>query len=630
MGRLVAEVVTRFIETACAINLCTVEQMIAYCVPNKTYTVKKETHNPNVRYDYDYYDEQSFDMTVEENESDLVETSYYTECCLLKTNDIRIRSKIPFNCNIRDVVLQDMHPTFKDTQSAIMFMISDERSPITSLLRKYRTVEKIQPNYRILNMFMHLRHENVFDAEKNDPYYLANKNGMHTDPNWLDKITYGNQFLDGNYRSDALGNNKFTPMEDTLNHVYSMYCCEGLKTNEELANHIIEVANVMTGIIEQYKTGSEGCVCNWEMMRDILAVFGEILTRAILKLYDNNSKVFTISDTMDDTAGPSYMYTESFNMFMEEAGPSIKVDSNKTGIAKAWGNAKALVAKFIRWIQDVFSKTPEKFLKKYSEQIEWVKNNPELNQKIENALNSGFTVNLTNYTKFDVKIDAMKSIKSKEVIEELINENKPFTANDIIKGIISKIPNVEGLGDLANGPDQKGNLKEYCDNLINYFLYGTPKPSPLPNGPMKGETWRDIYTNIIQSPDGVKTAVDYLKGDMDTASKLLQTKINSQNNNQTNTQTNNNPPTTPPAQQGGNNGQQGEQQKPQELTVDWQKNFIEFTNVTKMLHMGIINAIDNKFYMTNYKLYRDIVSAYNNQYSENQGAPEAKTGEQQT
>ena len=847
--KLVAEVITRFIETACAINLSTVEQMIAYCVPNKSYTIKKEIHNPNKRYDYDYYDEEafeysevdddyfeesvdltqfkpifinlsvggdnivsnsirkatgeiyshssiSFDINMDKmytfvmtpvvddvykyqnpgfqfesiksskfknrkctvycmfvpnsiydkmydtareisksngkydygaiinklkaltggekatksdkknkqicstfvnaiiaiagspmsnNEvpspgelnrialikprqffcvydgtgenydpefarerieefaqtksskpySECVTESYYTECSLLKTNEIQIRSKIPFNCNMRDIVLQDMHPTFKDTQSAIMFIISDERSPITSLLRKYRTTEKIQPNFRVLNMFMHLRHENAFDDEKNDPYYLANKRGrMHTDPNWLDKITYGNQFLNGNYRSDALGNNKFTPMEETLNHVYSMYCGYGLKTNEELANHIIEVANVMNSIINQYKSGNDGCVCNWEMMRDILAVFGEIFTRAVLKLYDNNSKVFTVSDTMDDTAGPSYMYTESFDMFMEASGPSIKVDSNKTGIAKAWGNARALIMKFVRWVQDTFNKLTGNFEKKFGEQIEWINNNPELNQKIENALNSGFTVNLTNYTPFDVKVDAIKNMHTSKVIQTLIDKNEPITANDIVKGIIGEMGNVEGLDNLQNGPDQNGNLKEYCQNLINFFLYGKASPQPNPNGPMKGEVWNDIVNNIVESSKGVDAAKKGLEVDMTNANNLLKKKIEESKNgggqsaNKENTEESAAP--QPPGAEQPNQGQT-EQAKPTEPQgdkpqVDWEKALKEYINVTKLLHMGIINGIINTFYMTSYKLYTDVVSAYNTQYTEKQAAPAANGG----
>ena len=554
-------------------------------------------------------------------------TECYTECCLLRTNDLRIRSKIPFNCNMRDIVLQDMHPLFKDTESAIMFMISDERSPITSLLRKYRTIEKVQPNFRVLNMFMHIKPTDFCSSK--DPYHPMNELGFHTDPNWLDKITYGNQFLDGNYRSDAVGNNKFSPMEDTLNHLYSMYCCEGLKTNTELANHIVDVSNTMIGIINQYKCGD--CkICNWEMLRDILAVLGEILTRTMLKLYDNNTIIFTISDNMDDAAAPGYMYTESFeeyldDMYLEEAQPSIKVDSQKTGIAKLVEKAKQLIQKFLNWIQDKFMNIKNNFKEKYKAQMDWVINNKDGTvEKIKNSLGSSLHINLNNYIPIKVKTDTIKAISqtfAEEFKKALTNpENgEPVTAASVVKSIADKLQAAE-----INAPDGgKGDFKAYCKNIINVALYGTANPQPV-NGELKAETFEDMVNNIRNSNDLIEFVVDQVAAKMkevgvDIKNKLL-------NNNKPAAQ-----PTDgePPADDASASKSIGESAFDpvfddmfMEQDTDQNNPYVGVNNaymeVCQNLITPLTQEIINKVFLSSYKLFRDIYQAYQNQNTEKQ------------
>ena len=82
-------------------------------------------------------------------------------------------------------------------------------------------------------------------------------------------------------------------------------------TNEEVANHIIGVGNVMLGIISAY---SRNDIADYQMAKDVLTVLGEIITRCILKLYHNNTRVVDNSDSMMDTMAPGYMYVESFVM----------------------------------------------------------------------------------------------------------------------------------------------------------------------------------------------------------------------------------------------------------------------------------------------------------------------------
>ena len=616
-------------------------------------------------------------------ESKAFAESVYTECCLLKTNDIRIRSKIPFNCNMRDIVLQDMRPDFKDTESALMFMLSDERSPITSLLRKYRTIGKVQPTYRVLNMFMHLRHAygQGFDDKVSDPYYLHNEIGkMHTDPNWLDKIAYGNQFLDGNYRADALGNNKFTPMENTLNHLYSMYCGCGLKTNEELANHIIEIANVMKSIIHEYNTKVDGCVCNYEMMRDILATFGEILTRSMLKLYDNNTRIFTVSDEMDNAAAPSYMYIESFDMYMEANGPSITVDKTKTGMAKAWGNIQQVIRKFLDWISRVWGSIVNKFTAAHQAELKWINDHEDLNNKIGQALDSGFTINLNNYIPYKISFQKGKmgfgSINSKEAVENFTNAGKTPNALDIISEIAKQLD--PEISKQIGAPEAKSNFKEYAEKIVNVILYQNPSPKAAEATKLDKTTWDGMVSDLKAAPKAIEEGVKLLSTDMKTCLEDINKKADEAKKKQNQSDANGDktdeqketptkesyhttmngsvfvetkvtvqpqptppaspasPPASPktggdaPTDQQSTSGDAQQQQQPNSgdsSQVDWPNVLTSYQQVTTAVHNNLINALQNKFYNSQYKLYRDIVTAYNSQYEEKPKEASASTGD---
>lgn len=571
-------------------------------------------------------------------------TDFYTECCILKTNDLRIRSRIPFNCNIRDIVLQDLHPVFKDTESAIMFMISDERSPITGLLRKYRTVDKVQPNYRILNMFMHIKpYESILDASK-DPYFKQNELGMHTDPNWLDKITYGNSFLDGNYRSDAVGNNKFSPIEQALDHLYSMYCPCGLKTNEQLANHIVEVSNVMIGIINQFKS-RDCCVENWDMVRDILAVFGEILTRTMLKLYDNNSIIFTISDTMDDAAAPGYMYEESFDIDDDEdeevtmeAGPSISVQkTNKTGLAKLGGNISNLIKKFIDWVSNKFLKSPENFVNTYQDQIKFVNDNKDLNSKIKTALDADFVVNLNNFNKYNVKADTINNINLEEIFNEIlqtsgiadkngnISDNattsqskgdkapiKSFTTESVLRQLADKI----GISDTikAIAPGQTSSAKEIGNDIINALLHaadseGNPVQGTAQQTRLTGDIWENDIVGIITNTG--KLMEIYVNG-IGKQIKNIGTKISEAAKAVTASDKKGNADETINQIDQANKNNAATSSTNSDATIAYNA----LMGVNTFFTTPMITAIENMF-KENYKLYADVTRAFNSQYDQN-------------
>ena len=565
-------------------------------------------------------------------------TEYVTECCLLKTNGMRIHSKIPFNCNMRDVVLQDMHPEFKDTRSAIMFMVSDERSPITGLLRKYRTLNEMEPAVNVLNMFMRLKDPSfVIRSKAND--IRNHQLGMHTDVNWLDKIAYGNLFLDGNYRADALGNNKFTPIENALSHLYSMYAPEDMKDNVSLANNIVTVANTMLSIIDQYNDPClGGCVYNWEMFRDILATFGEILTRSMLRLYHNNATVVYVSDDMADSLSAGYTYTESFEMFLEAdddnvktnaaKAPSIsvKATTNKEGAAKVWGNIKNVALKFFAWCQRLFQQLLSLFRNNHDSEINWVKNHDKLNQEIGKALGSGFEVNVTNFRPYKIQGNLPKDLKIGETMKDLIeaakngdkigDEQIPTDPLALFKYIIKK-SGITGLNPILNDT-AVNNTKTAQDMLRNYFLYGEAiQNEAIANTRLTTDMWTDIVNDLKNSDRLVKAISDGFGKPITDTNNAVKAALNSIKTNQSDAQTDNQ------NQGGANNGEQNKNSVLEQLCNAY------INSVSTFFTEAIINSVGKYFYAMTYKVYRNVIAAYKSQYDSSKANSDNKTGKEQ-
>lgn len=343
-----------------------------------------------------------------------------TECCsgFLKTNDYVITNKIPFNCNMRDIVLQDMHPQFKDTVSALKFIMNDERSPVHQLVIQYYTepIEEYDPE-QIIKMFFGCPRHNHWECEPNSRDALANNAAnMNTDVNWLDKITYGNMFYDGNYRRDGLGNQHTHPIMNSFDAIYKMFGgCDNVCDNAGLANSLIRISRVMKAIVERYCDGS---IPNWEMCRDILSVFGEIFTRHMLRLYYNNNRYLVAKDQMNDAMGPGYMFAEGY--VLEAKGFTSTVDQNKAKQAKTTvGN---LAKNLINWIRDKLATfLPKYFENSLQKQCEWYIANGE--NKYNEILNA-VKANPPQYTfpkkdkfyKYNVTFDPSK-IKADEIIK---------------------------------------------------------------------------------------------------------------------------------------------------------------------------------------------------------------------
>lgn len=369
-----------------------------------------------------------------------------TECCsgFLKTNDYVITNKIPFNCNMRDIVLQDMHPQFKDTVSALKFIMNDERSPVHQLVIQYYTepVDDYDPEMIIKMFFGCPRHDHWDTTEYGPANELAS---MNTDVNWLDKITYGNMFLDGNYRRDGLGNQHTHPIMNSFETIYKMFGgCDNLCDNTELSNSLIRISRVMKAIVERYCGGG---LPNWEMCRDILSVFGEIFTRHMLRLYYNNNRYLVNTDQMRDTMVPGYMYAEQF--VLEANGFTSTVDQNKVKVAtKTAGN---FAKNMINWLRDKLATfLPKYFETSLQKQCEWYNANGEAKyQEVLKAFqNKEYTFpKKDKYYKYNVSFDPAK-IKADEIIASYRSgSNKDADLKGLKKDLMNAFAN-----------DQAGNL----------------------------------------------------------------------------------------------------------------------------------------------------------------------------
>lgn len=431
---------------------------------------------------------------------------YVTECCgFIKSNDYIITNKIPFNCNVRDIVLQDVHPTFKDTISALKFIMNDERSPIHQLVIQYFTepIEDYDPNM-VVKMFMGCCHKDLFDpmfAPSDMGTYEKLKNtaaSMNTDVNWLDKITYGNMFYDCNYRRDALGNNKVQPIMNSFETIYKMFGgCDNETDNTCLANNMIRISRIMKAIVCKYE---EGCICDWEMCRDILAVFGEIFTRNMLRLYYNNSSHVLTSDQMEDAMGPGYMYHESF---VQEASDLQHNDANKdtqavTKVAKV--GLKKILQAMAKWARDTLANwLPNTFKTTLKDQVEWVVNEnkgPKSIDEVMQAYDKGYQGPIKKeYRKYHVTIDPSK-VDVNQIITKHFKSNESYEDPTVKAQIKSELMNMFADKSLA---DKLSKLEG--DNLnkafVNAVLYSsTDEPAIIQNQVIDKPTLTDVWNDL--------------------------------------------------------------------------------------------------------------------------------------
>lgn len=514
----------------------------------------------------------------------------YTECAMIKDGEFHHARRIPFNCNMRDIVLQDMHPYFKDTWSAIEFILTDSRSPISVLVNKHMSddlpFESLVDIEMISKMFVNVRPwgkaDRTVDGYDEDYYRNYHRVDFHTDVNWLDKIAYGNNSLNSNYRVDAMGNNKFNPIVMTLDNLWRMFNTEDAKSNNELADALVKVAFTIKAIIMTYRQGK---IDDWYLTKDILALLGEIFTRTMLKLYYNNYKVYTPCDASRDTMAPGYMYTECYLMEAEgddakkaggEKGPSVEIQNTegKTVSTNVGTKLKNLLAKFVAWIQDVLSKFPGKFNENHKMEIKWVQDHDALNKEIEAALGKTFNAKLNNFTLYKIPVNDWKFDENPITVDNDASENK--TEGD---PVLRFIPGDEEFKKYFSSLKGEDRSKAFSNFALHGIKNANDKPQVV-NGNLTPEIWNDIIKNIVEAPKAIeaiaKKNADFYKKKSDEIAAKYKDDLSDAQKQFLDTQT-----------QGMQNGS-------------------KFTTAA-------LNELQKTFYRSQYEIYRQIVNGYQQQ-----------------
>lgn len=538
-----------------------------------------------------------------------------TECCcgFLKSNDYIITNKIPFNCNMRDIVLQDMHPTFKDTISALKFIMNDERSPVHQLVIQYFTepIEDYDPDL-VVKMFLGCCHKDLIDPMIGLPdmgTYEKLKNtaaSMNTDVNWLDKITYGNMFYDGNYRRDALGNNKVRPIMNSFETIYKMFGgCDNATDNTCLANNMIRISRIMKAIICKYE---EGCICDWELCRDILSVFGEIFTRNMLRLYYNNSSRVLTSDQMEDAMGPGYMFAEGYVL---EAGEFThnKQDGDRSAGNMAKVGLRKILEAMAKWVRETLSTfMPNFFKNNYQKQCEWFNKNGEAKyNEVMNGAENGYKLP-TKKTFYRFKVScAPEKIKADEILRTYLNDNSKDLNDEKVQQEIK-----EKLMDMFNDQQIAKNLsvlkgEQLQKSFINAILYCEPVEDDKLSEGVK--TLENHQIEIAEFTDVYKRLVFLCKNNGFDLTKDFQTMSNSLAKGLEELKNN-----TTEGQVGGNQGNQNNGQQ-QNNNADAKNKRIEVLNnivseISKNCYVAAENAIVKKLFPETYNTFKGVVDDY--------------------
>ena len=593
---------TKFIEEfllfVCTLNTIAVLQLIGYGYPEVEYTTKPDGTSSNV----------------------------VTECCMLKTNDFMIRNRIPFNCNMRDIVLQDITPNFKDTHDALHFIMKDRRSPISILVNRFASKEaNTEVDSEIMgNLFMNFKHHHgpreTWHTKDGNAVTGCPRcdNGFRNKPAWLDTITFGNNYLDGNYRRDAVGNDNSNTIVNTLDAVYKIYGGCKLTSNEDIANNVVRVACLMRSLIRAYK---EERPENYDMTKDILVLLGEILTRNMLKLYYNNTRVYCYDDNMPDAAAPGFLCMESYIMEAGEATNNTNTNNastttttttsgsttqnnkngqnaNKTVVTfsnkenqevKKSMNVKlsVMINRFIEWVRTQLSKFSENFNKNHKKEIEWIKANMKLNEEIGNAIGKSFMPNVANLPKFNIPAEKLiKSANLASLVEEWVDIEKTKDFN-----YQTALIKASGLGDeeIKQLTAMK-DVTEQSNAFANYVLFGNLKQPTYINGPLKQNDWTDLYKDLLATPDLIAKITKAHSEDVNKACEFLRNKTQSLEQSTGDAATKN----------------------AAAIERCTQVNKLIQDSV-KMYKSKIFNTLNSKFYAKNYVVYREIVAGYKQQ-----------------
>ena len=534
---------------------------------------------------------------------------YVTECCFINTNDIRMRMRVPFDFNLKNIVLQDQTDGFKETRTAIHFMIRDNRSPIRAYLLKYTTKRNLNDRLEfepVLNLLRPYFHPENMDGAK----YEYEKLSFHTDLNWISRIAFNNQFSDGDYRTDGLGNDARSPIVQTLSMLERMYCGCTLKTNEELANHICTLAALMNTILEH-----DCGLCNRDYIRDVVAVLGECFTKCVIRLFNNNATAVIYTDDMPDTMVPGITYCEQF-VYMEadnnqqqqnNAGASgISFSQNTQEKTGALGKIKTLLRQFVAWIANTLRKAPLLFARTNGQRAEFVEKHEKLNNAIGAAMGATnpFQVNCKNVPVFQIPLKDLLSemdkwgpeiksyydwLKRPDNNQNTQSDNDakladlravlyPGVQNNISKEIIAK-----------EGEERKKAIEDYL--LFSRINVQPGDQACYKNGPMDAKTWSNICECLKGTPKLLEEFSSKASKALEQFVKIIDT-------------------------------QNPEEQTPgQSVLVDLLR------EIQEMYITPAVNIYSSKMFDVYYRYYKSIVDNFNVQYKPTQSKVDQQASE---
>lgn len=483
------ESIEAFILFAFAVNTITVSQMHDYLYTNRTVNIKHDDANNVV----------------------------LTECAIMKTGETDLRLNLPFDINFRNIALSSVNNGFKELKDAVKYVLHDPASPVCQMVTQHASFKDVCDNGMLHKVFNTI---NTCCCKQFDPEINWNKikDEVMKEPNegysWLDQLANGNQFIDGSYRTDkqSTGNVTQRPILSSLDMVFKLYngCGAGLTSNEEIANNIL---NVECGINTMLSVYEDGKFENPQLAGDVLALLGEILTRDIIMLVNNNTQVIDVSSfNTENNATPAYLYNEfAFDEFEFDEEYVMEADNNQNNapdpkqakteapsvtVNRDDGTSKKVtdvIAKFKAWIVKIVSRIFEKFNKDHKMEMDYFNKHQQLNAEIGKSIEDGsFKININKFPEYQVKWDLINPEKISQHVKDWLDVKKHanFDENLFLMGLF---PGDEGMKKAIVGENNQAEKQNKIKNVILYSQIGTPQT-------YTGELTVDVWNNKLLDP----------------------------------------------------------------------------------------------------------------------------------
>jgi len=395
--------------------------------------------------------------------------------------------------------------------------------------------------------------------------------------------------------------------------------------------NILRVSHAIKHCAETYLN-----IANIDLLREVLAIMGEIMTRDIIMLVNNNTIVIDYGKHRNETSGPpSYLYTEYFNFnenddefFMEDAtngtAPAAAPPAPKPDSAQSAQNAKpqgsntattnsatgknkvevtykndkgedkkatARFQRFLYWIRKVLASIFKKFNKDHAAEIKYVSSHADLNKKISEALAEGngtFKINVNGLPQYKIKLDEIKP-QIAETVKTYLNIKTPWDAAKFEGGLYPGKNGAE-IAKLANQNDK-------AVAVSNMILYGqTTAPQPH-SGPVTADIFNDLINNITNASNLVQKFVqEDLVQPLTNATSEVQQKMNIQI----------------PDNAADTNSEAVQQKQRAELIAKI------LTDTSNIFATTSVNTLTKDFYGISYETYAKIVNAYKAQHKDDQ------------